>query len=284
MSDPRTQEFLDRLTVADQGSDRFTGSCAPAWPGRAFGGQLAAQSLHAAAGTTPDPMVPWSLHLYFHAPVRSNDGIDYEVQRVKDGRTTASRQVRIMQDGKLRATAMALFGVPAEGPTHQYQRPETPGPESIASEERLIHPTIVPPDSDFESLGYPAESLVDLRVVGSQPDAVSPFERKVWMRVVPPLPSDPVITAAAQCYLSDITLGTTVLEPHGGRDQTTDLQLGAVELALWFTAPAQLSEWTLFSQDSAFAGGGHGLAHGVFYNSGGEVSAVALQNALMRHR
>ena len=275
------EEFLTRLTVTRTQDDDFTAICQPAWPGRAFGGQLAAQSLQAAARTI-EGKNPWSLHVYFMAPVAALEPVDYRVERVKDGRTLATRRVRIEQRGRLRATATVLFGVPGEGPSHQYARPETPPVEQLAPIERLIHPTVVPLDADLDALGYPKEPLVELRRVAPSPDDVR-FSRKIWMRVEPELPTEPALVASTFAYLCDITLGTTALEPHGGRAGTTDLQLGAIELGLWFTAPARLHEWTLFSQFSAWAGGGHGLAHGVFHNSDGDVAAVAVQNALMRY-
>ena len=316
MTTADAREFLARLAVTQLETDIFSGTCSPAWPGRAFGGQLAAQSLQAAAATRGDSnMHPWSLHMYFHAPVRANEPAQYTVDRIRDGRTTATRGVRVIQDGKHRATAMVLFGTSAAGPTHQYAPPETLPPHLIAPEERLVHPTIVPPDADFAALGYPVESLVELRIVESSitdaaPDAdphsdTDPsarpntaaedhhdattarkidFSRQVWIRVLPDLPDDPITSATTMTYLADVTLGTTALTPHGGRWATTDLQLGAVELALWFTGPARLSDWTLFTQDTAFTGRGHGLAHGVFYNSEGELCGLAMQNALMRRR
>ena len=58
--------------------------------------------------------------------------------------------------------------------------------------------------------------------------------------------------------------------------------VGAIELALWFTGTGDLNAWSLFSQETSFAGGGHGLAHGIFYDSRGRILAVAGQNALMR--
>lgn len=279
--DPQLDEFLARLTVVATQPDAFTAVSLPAWPGRAFGGQLAAQALQAAAHTIQDKQ-PWSLHVYFHAPVKALEPVDYRVERVKDGRTLATRRVAIEQDGRLRATATVLFGVPGEGPTHQYERPQTIPVDQLPPVERILDPHVVPLEADLDALGYPKEALVELRKVDPATEEVR-FARKVWMRVVPDLPTDPVTVAATLAYLCDITLGTTALEPHGGRARTTDLQLGAIELGLWFTASARLHEWTLFSQFSAFAGGGHGLSHGVFYSSDGDVAAVAMQNALMRY-
>ncbi|MGI9196661.1 MAG: acyl-CoA thioesterase [Candidatus Nanopelagicales bacterium] len=284
MPDPRTEDFLHRFAVTPLGGDQFTCTCNPGWPGKAFGGQLAAQSLQAAAATAPAGMVPWSLHMYFHAPVRANERIDMTVERIKDGRTTATRQVRLHQDGSFRMTAMAAFGMPGEGPRHQWRPPEAPAPELVPPLERIVDPTVLPAGADHVALGYPAEALIEMRMVESAPPEGErgSFERKAWMRVLPEIPDDPLTTATTLCYLADITLGTTALEPHGGRAATTDLQLGAIELTLWFTGSARLSDWCLFSQDSSYAGGGHGLSHGAFHSASGDVVAIAVQNALMR--
>ncbi|MGB3673646.1 MAG: acyl-CoA thioesterase domain-containing protein [Candidatus Nanopelagicales bacterium] len=283
-----SQEFLARLHVSAKPDDAgsFTGSCLPAWPGRAFGGQLAAQSLQAAFAANPNPeMKPWSLHMHFLAPTKANEPIDYEVEIVKEGRSLSSRQVFVRQDGKLRATALAMFATTRPGPRHGYRAPMAPSPDSVPAEERLVHPSIVPVDADFTALGYPEESYVDLRISESHPDPETgdgSYERKAWMRVTVPLPDDPLTVASTLCYLSDITLGTTALTPHGGRDGASGLQLGAVELALWFTNPAHVDEWLLFVQDSPFTGLGHGLAYGAFYNSAGDLAGTAIQNALLR--
>jgi acyl-CoA thioesterase-2 len=278
------QEFLARLDVTKVTADHFEGTCYPGWPGRAFGGQLAAQSLRAATATASPDFIPWSIHAYFHAPVRANEPIDYIVRRVKDGRTTATRQVMAEQDGKLRVTAMVALGESAHGPQHQFAPPDVPGPEHLTPVERLLEPSVLSPDQDHVALGYPAEALVELRIVPSDMDRsdAGTFARRVWMRVLPDIPDDPVTVAAALTYLSDISLGTTALEPHGGRAALADLQLGALELALWFTRAAPLSQWTLFSQDSAYAGLGHGLSHGAFFTASGDVIGIAVQNALMR--
>lgn len=224
------------------------------------------------------------MSIYFHAPVTSNELIDYEVVDIKSGKTTATRMVRVNQDGRHRDTAMVLFGRPGEGPEHRFSRPSITPPEDLEPVDRIIDPTVVPPDADFEALGYPAEALVDIRIATpdhSLGDDAAQY-RPAWMRVIPPIPTDALTSAMTLCYLCDITLGTTVLEPHGGRAATTDLQLGAIELALWFTGPASLNDWSLFSQETSFAGGGHGLSHGIFYDADGLVVAVAGQNALMR--
>lgn len=277
-----TSEFLGRLQVSRDGADdAFSGTCHPAWPGRAFGGQVVAKALHAAACSVDDAdMQPWSIHAWFHAPVASGERADYVVTRVKDGRTLASRQVQVLQDDRLRVTAMVLMGAPGTGPEHQWGAPDVPMPEVLRPEERLIHPTVVPVDADFAGMGYPEESCVDLRLTREGADATG--HTPAWMRVTAHLPDDAVTSAATLCYLSDITLGTTALGPHGGREGATGLQLGAMELALWFATPVPPGEWLLFQLGTAVSGGGRALAHAVVYDRDGDVVAIAAQNALMR--
>lgn len=281
-----SQEFLARLEVTPDGDDRFVGSCHPAWPGRAFGGQVVAKALQAAAATVDDPgMHPWSIHTYFHAPMASGKPATYEVERIKDGRTLVNRRVRVAQDGKLRATALVVLGSPGQGPKHRWEVPPVPLPEELTPEERLVHPSLAPIDADFEAMGYPADSQVDLRFVAESGDAsVSPdsTRRPAWMRLKVELPDDAVTAASVLCYLSDITLGTTALEPHGGRGGAPDLQLGALELSLWFTRPAPMGQWLLFDFGTPFAGGGRALVQGVIHDADGDVVAMAVQNALMR--
>ena len=277
-----TEDFMSRLSLEQLDARRFSATCLPAWPGRAFGGNLAAHSLQAAARTADAGLDPWSLHIYFHAPVRALEHVVYDVEEVKTGRTMAVRRVSLLQDDRLRATALVLLGAPGEGPRHQFVMPATTPPEDLTSQEWVLEPAIVPTDADYDALGYPPSPLVEIRVVPPDDSDDRTFPRRLWIRTVPQLPTDPLTTASVVCAFADLTLGTTALEPHGGRSNVAGLQLGAVELALWFTGSADLHDWTLCAENTAFAGGGHGLAHGIFYNSRGDVVAVALQNALMR--
>lgn len=277
------EELLNRFRVEAIGESEFAGVCHPSWPNMAFGGQLAAQILQSAAHTVDtESLDPWSLHTIFHAPVKPGLPITYRVVELKSGRTVSSRQVLVEQEGKLRTSAIAVFGAPADGPQHQLARPDVIAPEHVMPVERLLTPEILPADVDHVAAGYPDEALFELRI--AEPPESSPTQLPVWMRALPELDDDPLIVATTLCYLSDVTLGTTAITPHGGRAANPDLQFGAVELALWFTAPARLHEWTLFAQNTSFAGGGHALAHGAFYNSDGDLCAIAVQNALMRQR
>ena len=67
---------------------------------RVFGGQVAAQAMVAAARTVPDELSMHSLHSYFLRPGDTAVPIVYDVDRVRDGRSFATRRVLARQHGR----------------------------------------------------------------------------------------------------------------------------------------------------------------------------------------
>src|SRR5690606_24719007 len=65
-----------------------------------FGGQVAAQSLAAAAATAPGDHHPHSCHLYFLRPGRVGEPVVLFVDRVRDGGSFTTRNVVARQDGE----------------------------------------------------------------------------------------------------------------------------------------------------------------------------------------
>ena len=81
--------LLDLLDVADTGSDTWRGSASGPEGKRAYGGQLVAQSLAAAARTVESVKAPTVMHLQFLRGGEAGEAVDYSVTRVFDGRTAA---------------------------------------------------------------------------------------------------------------------------------------------------------------------------------------------------
>ena len=160
---------------------------------RVFGGQVAGQALVAAARTIDEPgRLVHSLHAYFLRPGDPKQPILYEVDRIRDGRSFATRRVVAIQHGK------AIFNLQASfhddepgGPDHQTQ----------------MDPGLTPPDElpDFHTRMAPyAERLgdyyhrprpIDLRYVEGDPfsrNGASATGQHVWLRANGTLPDDPV--------------------------------------------------------------------------------------------
>ena len=113
---------------------------------RVYGGQVVAQALLAASATLEDEAPerpPHSLHAYFLRGGDPNRPIDLKVQRTHNGRSFASRQVNVTQDGRDILTLMASFQRRQDGVEHTSSMPDVPGPlEPVCAGvlPRLDHP------------------------------------------------------------------------------------------------------------------------------------------------
>lgn len=282
--EPSTQErFVDRLTLQTIDRDIFTGECHSGAPLRAYGGQIAAQALMAAGATIDDPeRRVHSLHGYFLRPGHTKATITYLVERPRDGGSFSTRIVRAVQNGETIFMMTASFSVVDPGPEHQFSRPDG-GLPSDATLIDLEARWNLAGHSRLE-LDYPAEALIDLRVIGDPTvplQAVAGrYEREVWVRITEELPADPLTQACALTYLSDLTMVPTALSPHV--DIRDDIQVTSIDHAVWFHRPIDANEWLQFSQDTPTAGGGHGLTRGLFYDLAGRLVASVVQESLMR--
>jgi len=58
--------------------------------------------------------------------------------------------------------------------------------------------------------------------------------------------------------------------------------LASIDHAVWFHGEVNTDDWLLFAQDTPGAGGGHGLARGLFFDPQGRLVASCVQESLMR--
>src|SRR5690606_9349719 len=101
---------------------------------RVFGGQVAAQSLVAATRTlvpAANGEIPTvnSLHSYFLREGDTSVPIVFEVDRIRDGRSFATRRVVAIQHGRAIFNLQASSHVREDGPDHSLPLPDVPGPE-----------------------------------------------------------------------------------------------------------------------------------------------------------
>jgi acyl-CoA thioesterase-2 len=272
-------DFLQRLTLDRIDRDIFTGTCHSGAPLRAYGGQIAAQSLMAAGLTVDDPgRAVHSLHGYFLRPGQTKDTITYLVDRPRDGGSFSTRFVRAVQQGETIFMMTASFAVTDLGPEHQFLQPPAPDHEQLAS-SRLVLTT----PTDPAAMDYPTESLIDLRPVEQNASVElrdGRFEWMAWVRVTEALPDDALVQACALAYLSDLSMVSTALGPHV--DHRGGLQLASIDHAMWFHAPVHADDWLLFAQDTPVARAGHGLARGLIFDGTGLLVASVVQESLMR--
>ena len=88
------------VDIEQVGEDTFRSPVVPSRIERTFGGQTMAQALHAAQRTVEGKLAH-SLHCYFVGPGDSSQPATLHVERVRDGRSFATRHVRVFQDERL---------------------------------------------------------------------------------------------------------------------------------------------------------------------------------------
>ena len=103
---------------------------------RVFGGQVIGQALVAATRTVEQRMVH-SLHGYFMRPGDPSVPIIYQVERIRDGKSFATRRVVAIQHGAAIFSMSASFQAVEEGLEHQIDMPDVPMPEDLPSEKEL---------------------------------------------------------------------------------------------------------------------------------------------------
>ena len=274
--------LVSRFALTRIDRDIFSGYCHAGSPLRAFGGQVAAQALVAASHTL-DPVERrvHSLSGYFLRAGRTTDPIIYLVDSPRDGRTFSTRLVRAVQFGETIFTMSASFAASEPGPRHSRPMPAAPAPETLP----LANLPVVAGDERLRELGYPGESLIEVRLVSDKTVAElseGKAQRMAWFRARDPLPDNPTVHVCALTYFSDVTLPRTTvatLPPS----QRINLELTSIDHAMWFHSRVSADRWVLFVQDSHAAGHGHALARGEFFQDGVMVG-TAVQEVLQRVR
>ena len=115
-------KLLHCLNTHPTGEDHFSAENLPCKRETVFGGQVAAQALDASIQCTDTDRMPHSMHCHFLRPGMMSKPIEYEVQRIRDGRSFSLRQVTATQGGKPIFLATVSFQKSESGLSHQSER------------------------------------------------------------------------------------------------------------------------------------------------------------------
>ena len=96
-----------------------------------YGGQLMAQVMHSAAHTLDNPRPAHYLQASFIASGDPTRHLDFEVRKLRDGKSTSNRQVEVRQAGTTLMMAGLSFQTPSEGYSHQVPMPAVDKPETL---------------------------------------------------------------------------------------------------------------------------------------------------------
>jgi acyl-CoA thioesterase-2 len=268
----RLVRLLEPRSLGSDVFEAWTGEGA----GRLFGGLVAAQAV-VAAGHTVSERGLHSLHAYFLRPGKQGVLLRLLVDRIREGRTFATRQVVVEQDGEAIFTMSASFARSETGISHQDPMPDAPDPDGLPDWED-VRATILGDPSERRP-----EQPIEIRACdpdSSDPDLHLPPLRRVWMRPRGPIPEDPLLHAALLVYASDRTLAGTIARPHGltwGRRVAASL-----DHAVWLHRPVRFDDWILYVTSSPAAHAARGIVFGAMYSRDGTRIASVAQEGLVR--
>ena len=281
-----TQELVELLSLEKIEENVYRGISRNLVGKRVFGGQVLGQALRAASYTTDRPA--HSLHAYFLYGGDVNAPILYQVDRLRDGKSFVSRQVRAIQHGRTIFTAMISFAHPEEGLNYQISEPEYPAPEEVKSEAELkkMFVEFVP---ENVRASFMRDRHIDIRPIEPsnpfqpQPEAPSyAHYLRTHDRIAAEV-DDTSLHQAIAAFYSDYTLMTTALRPHGLSYLSPSLQCASIDHAMYFHKPFRVDDWMLYDMDATVSASSRGLNFGRMWQNG-ELVCSTTQEGLIRIR
>ena len=281
-----TQELVELLSLEKLEENIFRGQSRNLVGKRVFGGQVLGQALRAASYTTDRPA--HSLHAYFLFGGDVSAPIIYEVDRIRDGRSFVSRQVRAIQHGKTIFMCMVSFAEQEEGLNYQVAEPDYPAVEEIKSEAELKKMLV-----EFVPENVRASFMRDRHVEIRPIDPQNPFQPQPaapsyahYIRTHDKIADDVddiSLHQAIAAFYSDFTLMTTALRPHGLSYLSPSLQCASIDHAMYFHKPFRVDDWMLYDMDATVSSSSRGLNFGRMWQNG-ELVCSTTQEGLIRLR
>jgi acyl-CoA thioesterase-2 len=280
------QRLLEILDLERIETNLFRGQNPTDSRRRLFGGQVLAQGLVAALRTV-EGRLAHSLHAYFLRPGDPRVPTVFEVDRVRDGGTFATRLVKAIQHGEAILNMSVSFQVDVEGLEHQIAMPAESGePDGILYEDEMRSGVeklgFAPPEGDL--LFHPP---VEIRTVGGLRmfEATSrPPHTNSWVRAKGRLPDDPAIHQCVLAYASDMTLLSNAINAHPIALASPSFQSASLDHAMWFHRPFRVDDWLLYVMESPVSARSRGFCRGTFFTRDGQLVASCAQEGLIRLR
>ncbi|KAL6498809.1 Acyl-CoA hydrolase 2 [Orobanche gracilis] len=257
----------------------FQGITLPEAPkfGKVFGGQFVGQALAAACKTVDCLKIVHSLHAYFLLVGDFEIPIIYQVHRVRDGKSFATRRVEAIQKGNVVFTLVASFQKEEEGFVHQMATmPSAPDPEELLSVEELRERRLTDPRlprtyrnkvASTEFIPWPIE-IRFCEPNTSTSLTKSPPSLRYWFRAKGTLSDDQALHRCVAAYASDLIFLQVSLNPHRGKGfKSSSVSL---DHSIWFHRPFRADDWLLFVINSPNAHSARGFVCGQMFTRRGE--------------
>jgi acyl-CoA thioesterase II len=266
----RLLDLLD--TRPAEVTDRFSGDTGIAGGDErqvVEGTQLLAQVIVAVAKRFPDKSVR-SAHAVFGRLVLVGPPVEFDVDVVHEGRSTATAVVNVAQNGRRCVAVTTLLDVPSQDVIrHQLPRPDVAAPADAH---------VSPMPMTGREL-----RLVDVVDVNS-PDEVGPPELYAWLHYDTVPARDDLAKALIAYFTGHLGISTTMRAHAGiGTSQShLTVSTAPMTVSVSFHEPVRWTGWLLYTHESTQAGAGMSYVRGAVHTEDGELIASFTQEALIR--
>ena len=264
--------LLDLFDARPDGDNRFiadTGIAAEDERQVVEGTQVLAQVIVAVAKRFPEKSVR-SAHAVFARAVVVGPPVEFDIDVVAEGRSTATAVVSVIQNGRRAITVTALLDVPSDDVIrHQLARPEVTAPADAN-------------DGAMPMAGRKLR-LVDVIDVNS-PDEVGPPELYAWLHYDPIPARDDLAKALVAYFTGHLGISTTMRAHEGIGTAQSHLTVSTapMTIAVSFHEPVSWTGWLLYTHESTQVGAGMSYVRGAVHTEEGELIASFAQDALIR--
>lgn len=255
-----------------------------------FGGAVIAQALSSACETVGPEFLIHSLHSYFVLKGDDTHPIVYHVERVRDGKSYATRTVQARQRNRAIFTMTCSFQKPETSKlAHQASFPKNiPKAEDLPTESALL-------EQQAEKYQMPAALKQQLqetiqiaptesrRIPTKYTSSQGPAERRqaLWMKAKGKISGNSNQHAIAASYFSDSWFLSTSLAVNGKSFMDTSM-MASLDHSIFFHKPFKADEWLLYEMESPWSGNGRGFNIGRMFTHSGELVAECTQEGLVR--
>ncbi|KAI0252642.1 Thioesterase/thiol ester dehydrase-isomerase [Lactifluus subvellereus] len=263
-----------------------------------FGGQVISQALVSA---TKCVKPEFTLHVsaYFLLSASVSAPLLYYVDRLRDGRTYATRSVRAVQDGRVVFVMLCSFQIPEPSqPSRHWPMPQVPRPDECKSEIETIRDLARQPDRTEESkarlMAYASareQSPILVKVAGvlvNEPEGRRTF--MYWMKAKTAQRYPAAFQKGILAYISDVHLLPVASATSGLK---RSLSNGPKVLGMLSTLSHSLmfykndfdcGDWLLYVMTSPAAAQGRAVSSGLLYSQDGTLLAVVDQEGVLRSK
>ena len=264
--------LLELFDARPDGDDRFiadTGIAAEDERQVVEGTQVLAQVIVAVAKRFPEKSVR-SAHAVFARAVLVGPPVEFDIDVVAEGRSTATAVVSVSQNGRRTITVTTLLDVPSDDVIrHQLARPEVAAPADAN-------------DGSMPMAGRQLR-LVDVVDVNS-PDEVGPPELYAWLHYDPIPTRDDLAKALIAYFTGHLGISTTMRAHEGIGTAQSHLTVSTAPMTVTvsFHEPVSWTGWLLYTHESTQVGAGMSYVRGAVHTQEGELIASFGQEALIR--